>query len=56
MAEYKVKVTKTETSVVIIKAEDDEEAREIVDSAIKNNAIGFSKTPEYNITINKLGE
>lgn len=55
MAEFKILITKTETSEIIIKAEDEVEAQEIIDTAIEEKAIAFCNKPKYKIAINQLG-
>jgi len=56
MSEFKVTVTKTEISTIIIKAEDADEAKEIINTAIKEEAIGFGNTPKYTTSIQELGK
>ncbi len=56
MAEYKVKITKTQICEIILKAEDDADLQEVVDEAMSSGAFNFdNQEPKYNVEVNELG-
>jgi len=54
--EYKVTITKTQKCEIILKAEEDEDIYEIVNTAIEEKAVAFNDMPTYQIGVKQLGE
>lgn len=57
MAEYKVKITKTQTCETILKAEDNDDLNEIVEEAMNSGMLSFDKSePKFKVEVKELGK